>query len=213
MSWKFALEPYIKNPGGFESDEVIFYDDKVVIIRDKFAKSVCHLLVLIRDPQLTRQHPTTALTLKVQNDLDQYIDRAQDYAYKDFTSRYKPLKLDPFFGSDDEFNDKYSFIDSFIQVGVHSVPSMANLHIHVMTKDLNSDRLKNKKHYNSFTTDFFVNWDKLPLDQVPDPKTTEEQYLKNHDLICQYCGQNFSNKFAKLRQHLTQEFDQHFRAV
>lgn len=213
MSWKFALEPYIKNPGGFESDEVIFYDDKVVIIRDKFAKSVCHLLVLIRDPQLTRQHPTTALNLKVQNDLDQYIDRAQDYAYKDFTSRYKPLKLDPFFGSDDEFNDKYSFIDSFIQVGVHSVPSMANLHIHVMTKDLNSDRLKNKKHYNSFTTDFFVNWDKLPLDQVPDPKATEEQYLKNHDLICQYCGQNFSNKFAKLRQHLTQEFDQHFRAV
>lgn len=213
MSWKFALEPYIKNPGGFGNDEVIFHDDKVVIIRDKFAKSVCHLLVLIRDPQLTRQHPTTALTLKVQKDLDQYIDRAQDYAYKVFTSRYKPLELDPFFGSDDEFNDKYSFIDSFIQVGVHRVPSMANLHIHVMTKDLNSSRLKNKKHYNSFTTDFFVNWDKLPLDQVPDTKATEEQYLKNHDLICQYCGQNFSNKFSKLKQHLTQEFDQHFRAA
>lgn len=157
--------------------------------------------------------PNNCAHFESQKDLDQYIDRAQDYAYKVFTSRYKPLELDPFFGSYDEFNDKYSFIDSFIQVGVHRVPSMANLHIHVMTKDLNSSRLKNKKHYNSFTTDFFVNWDKLPLDQVPDTKATEEQYLKNHDLICQYCGQNFSNKFSKLKQHLTQEFDQHFRAA
>lgn len=49
-----------------------------------------------------------------------------------------------------------SFKKSFIKVGVHSTPSMSNLHIHVLTKDMNLPWMKNKKHYNSFCTDFFV---------------------------------------------------------
>lgn len=213
MSWKFALEHYIKSPGEFADDEVVFFDDKAVIIRDKFAKSVCHLLVLSRDPQLTRKHPTKALTLEVKKELYCYIDRAQDYVYRFFTERYQLIKPDPFFDDLDENLSKESFIDNFVQVGVHSVPSMANLHIHVMTKDLHSDRLKNKKHFNSFTTSFFVPWHNLPLEQIPEPRSTEELWLKKSDLVCQYCSKNFSNKFAKLKQHLTLEFDEHFKPV
>lgn len=46
-----------------------------------------------------------------------------------------------------------------IKKGFHAVPSLDNVHLHVITNDFVSDRLKNKKHYNSFTTDFFVLFD------------------------------------------------------
>lgn len=37
-----------------------------------------------------------------------------------------------------------------INVGFHAVPSMATVHMHVLSEDLVSPRLKNAKHYNSF---------------------------------------------------------------
>lgn len=213
MSWKFALAPYIRKPETFTDDTVIFYDDQVVIIHDSFAKSACHLLILVRDADLTRKHPTTGLTLEVKDELNQYVERAQDYAYNFFVKRYKLSKLGSPFESNEDFLDKDSFIELFTQTGVHSVPSMANLHIHVMTKDFNSPRLKNKKHYNSFTTGFFIDWDKLPLDRVPDIKATENMFLRESDLLCIYCGKNFSNKFSKLKEHLSDEFDDHFEKI
>jgi aprataxin len=38
---------------------------------------------------------------------------------------------------------------------VHSVV-YRQLHMHVISTDFNSDALKNKKHWNSFTTSFFI---------------------------------------------------------
>ncbi len=46
-------------------------------------------------------------------------------------------------------------------MGFHSVPSMRQLHMHVLSRDMDSPALKNKKHWNSFTTGFF-----LPAQQV-----------------------------------------------
>lgn len=44
-----------------------------------------------------------------------------------------------------------------IRFGYHAQPSMHRLHLHVISKDMNSEFLKNKKHWNSFTTEFFMN--------------------------------------------------------
>jgi aprataxin len=33
---------------------------------------------------------------------------------------------------------------------------ISQLHMHVISKDFNSESLKNKKHWNSFTTEFFI---------------------------------------------------------
>jgi aprataxin len=48
-----------------------------------------------------------------------------------------------------------------IRVGFHSVPSMETVHVHVISDDLVSDRLKNKKHYQSFhpTQGFWLDLD------------------------------------------------------
>ena len=41
------------------------------------------------------------------------------------------------------------------QMGFHAIPSMAMLHMHIISWDFESIYMKNKKHWNSFTTTFF----------------------------------------------------------
>ncbi|KAJ9578493.1 hypothetical protein L9F63_005222, partial [Diploptera punctata] len=51
--------------------------------------------------------------------------------------------------------------DSNFKLGYHAEPSMTRLHLHVISDDFNSPSLKTKKHWNSFTTDFFVPSEKI----------------------------------------------------
>ncbi|EDO16540.1 hypothetical protein Kpol_1064p21 [Vanderwaltozyma polyspora DSM 70294] len=211
--WKRALAPYIKDPIQYSKDEVVFFDEKVVIITDKFAKSEYHLLVLPRNPFLTKEHPTIALQESVKDKLDKYIAIAQDHIYKSYSDKYSLLVGSKWFKDDEEYRNKEKFITEFINVGVHSVPSMSNLHIHVITKDFHSSKMKHKKHYNSFNTEFFVNWDKLPLKEIPDASYMEKEVIAKSDLICSYCSKNFKNKFSLLKQHLDEEFNTHFKSL
>lgn len=43
-----------------------------------------------------------------------------------------------------------------IRLGYHAIPSLSLLHLHIVSSDLDSPALKNKKHWNSFATPFFV---------------------------------------------------------
>lgn len=206
MSWRGALQQYINHPEKYKTEtgtgsRVIYHDSTAVIITDGFPKATEHLLILPRNIALSIAHPTIALTQSMKHKLQPYIEIAIKYVIKDFKSKYQIL---------DEHLAK-DFQTKFIQVGIHHVPSMNNLHVHVLTKDFHSIRLKNKKHYNSFNTDFFVKWDDLPLKAKPsDPKLIEKQFLRDHDLICCYCGENFTNKFSKLKEHLNEEFSKRF---
>lgn len=54
-----------------------------------------------------------------------------------------------------------------MRAGFHSVPSMRQLHMHLLSLDYASDSLKSKKHFNSFATDFFVppaSWERMLLE-------------------------------------------------
>lgn len=51
--------------------------------------------------------------------------------------------------------------DVQFQKGFHAIPSLEPLHMHVISKDFDSDRMKIKKHHNSFRTDFFITSDAL----------------------------------------------------
>lgn len=42
------------------------------------------------------------------------------------------------------------------KIGYHAEPSMKQVHLHVISTDFDSPYLKNKKHWNSFNTEFFV---------------------------------------------------------
>jgi aprataxin len=93
-------------------------------------------------------------------------------------------------------------------VGLHAVPSMNHLHIHVISVDRFSPCVKHRKHYNSFATGFFVPLDDFPL--AGDDKRRHpgrEGYL-NANLKCWRCGEEFGNKFARLKEHLEVEFQE-----
>eukprot|EP00483_Globobulimina_turgida_P003139 UN03144 len=43
-----------------------------------------------------------------------------------------------------------------IKYGFHCIPSMNQLHCHIISDDLDSENMKNKKHFHSFTSNYFV---------------------------------------------------------
>lgn len=209
MSFRYVLKNYIVEPQLYP-DEVLFFDSHAVIIKDAFPKSQFHFLILPRDLKITWTDPTS-LSAEQKSKLQGYVDWALTRAFEDFTKSYTFSKegMIPF-EKKYQFEDKQFFIDKFTQVGIHSVPSLKNLHIHVMTKDFYSDRMKNKKHYNSFNTTFFVNWRRLPLEESPDATYLENEVIKKTDLKCCYCKKNFKNRFSELKLHLDHEFKVRF---
>jgi aprataxin len=100
-----------------------------------------------------------------------------------------------------------SFTEQFqtkFQFGFHAVPSLKQLHLHLISKDLKSDWLKIKKHYLSFTTKFFLD----PVEVIEKLSTSnfhidKERYLEllQGQLLCHLCGQDNAN-MPKLKAHL-----------
>jgi aprataxin len=93
-----------------------------------------------------------------------------------------------------------------IKVGVHTHPSMNHMHIHVISRDMHSPCMKHKKHYLSFNSSFLVSIDDFPLE-----KGSERYHpgnWPNWDMRCWRCEQSFGNKFAPLKRHIEDEFEQ-----
>jgi aprataxin len=211
-----ALGEYIEKPESYPSSIVVYYNDDFVALHDRFPKSSLHLLLLPRDRSKTWLHPfdafrDTDFLQKVQAEVKKLRalaaselrrkygkESAQDKAREEaMETEPPPDKLPP--GRD---------WDREIMSGVHAYPSMNHLHIHVLSRDRYSDRLKHRKHYNSFATPFFVDVDDLPLAKG-DPRNNpgKEGYLKR-DYICWRCGRNYGKKFKELKDHLREEFEQ-----
>lgn len=95
-----------------------------------------------------------------------------------------------------------------VMAGVHAGPSMNHLHIHILSKDFVSERMRHRKHYNSFHTPFFVDLDDFPLKEG-DPRRHpgREGYLAQ-ELRCWRCGKRFGNGFKQLKAHLEEEFEE-----
>ncbi|KOS18544.1 Aprataxin-like protein [Escovopsis weberi] len=94
-----------------------------------------------------------------------------------------------------------------VRAGVHAVPSMGNLHIHVLSRDMHSPAMKHRKHYNSFNTPFFVDLDDFPLHELDPRRDPGREGFLRRDLRCWRCGQNFGNRFRELKAHLETEFE------
>ena len=89
--------------------------------------------------------------------------------------------------------------------GFHSCPSMDGLHLHAISQDFCSPCLKTKRHYNSFTTPFFVEAS-LVLSTLKDGRPVlvdkaESESLLRLPLKCHVCGEKAKNMPA-LKRHL-----------
>lgn len=239
-----ALNQFILDPELYPQD-VVFYDSNVTIIYDRFPKSVIHLLILPRLGTLTYKSPFEILTDKPTLELlFPYVLRARLFAAryldavkndrpnlpsaKDFPTLaevgYYPGGLRP----TNAPTGGQPCLDR-IRSGFHAMPSMANLHIHVISLDLYSPALKRFNHYNSFTTVFFLPFDSTHVNAKylnvlydsdsyisPNDKNYNQHHLTSPDqyldichhapLVCRFCNKKFE-RFNMLKQHLALEYE------
>jgi len=180
--WKNSLLPYITHPN--DCDTVIFFDENLVVIPDAYPKAKKHFLILPRKV--------------IEN-------------YSMLTREDLPLlkllkkKGENLVEQEKEKNPSLQF-----QIGFHAVPSLNDLHMHIISTDFQGSGLKIRKHYLSYATEFF-----LPIDYVIDVlqkygtmKIDDKEMAKILDgpLVSHYTGENFENKFKRFQNHLAEEF-------
>ncbi|KAF8534049.1 HIT-like domain-containing protein [Trichophaea hybrida] len=189
-----GLGPYISHPGNFPPTAVIHHTPDFVYIRDLYPKSTVHCLLLPRDTTKTHLHPIEAFSDP------EFLRVTKEEAGK--LRKLVGAELKRLFG---EQNGRDW--EKEVKVGVHSNPSMNHLHVHVLSRDNHSERLKTGKHYNSFNTPFFVDLEDLPLPEEDERRGPGMEFIKS-DLICWRCGMNYGNRYKQLSEHLEEEFEE-----
>ncbi|KAI8615590.1 HIT-like domain-containing protein [Chytriomyces sp. MP71] len=174
--WQNLLKTYIDAPESFGAGVVKQFDDNLVVICDAFPKAKKHWLVLPRTTSADSVAQLTKVHLPILHLL---------------AATFDTIKLE--------------HPDINLRAGFHALPSMAHLHLHVISDDFVSPALKHKKHWNSFTTRFFIPLDEV-LRQVQESGKVEindkefEELLKG-PLVCHKCGKTQKN-IPTLKQHL-----------
>ncbi|GAA6061473.1 hypothetical protein JCM10212_002552 [Sporobolomyces blumeae] len=164
MSWSAVLQSYarLKDPEKDLPPGVwLASDDATLTIFDGFEKAKFHFLVLPRDP-----FPLANGGILASSSLDSLSTLVKS---PDKLQVLRALKRQAFEVKEmieDEMQKEYGWTWA-IHVGFHAVESMKHVHLHVISSDMISDRLKNKKHWNSFRPDlgFFLHLDDV-IDRV-----------------------------------------------
>lgn len=195
-SWNTVFYPIMKNPAAHPA-EVVTWNESNIVIRDKYPKSAVHLLGLLmpleespKDPRELRKSHLPALRA-MQDVLKERVEA--EVASKGLTGA-----------------------KARIRYGFHRAPSMLPMHLHGISQDFDSPALKNAKHWNSFTTDFFVPYETVVdlLDKAEDDddsarkieelfgsaEEAEKTYFKM-PLQCHICHEKMKN-MPTLKAHI-----------
>ncbi|KAK7161237.1 hypothetical protein R3I94_004042 [Phoxinus phoxinus] len=155
----------------------VYKDDRVVVIKDKYPKARYHWLVLPWDSisSLKALRPDHV-------DLLEHMQRVGDQMVQQCRDAHKP----------------------HFRMGYHAIPSMSHVHLHVISQDFDSPCLKNKKHWNSFTTDYFVESQDVVAMLERDGQVTVKEAaseLLKLPLRCHVCRKE-QPTIPKLKEHL-----------
>jgi aprataxin len=212
-----GLLPYILDPSKFAPSQVITYNDDTVLIHDAFPKATVHLLLLPRHPDKRDLHPHEAFTdsqflAVVRRDIDVAVKLAASELSRLIGQYSESNKARLAAMESDHPPDVLPAGRDYlkdIRVGIHAHPSMSHLHIHIISQDMHSDRLKHQKHYNSFNTDFFIPFKDLPLAEDDARRSVRYQNANlKQEFKCWRCGKMFANKFKQLKDHLDAEYEE-----
>ncbi|XP_034450049.1 aprataxin isoform X2 [Hippoglossus hippoglossus] len=159
----------------------IYKDDKVVVIKDKYPKARYHWLVLPWQviPSLKALRDEHCDLVKhMQQVADRMVQQCPDSSSLSF------------------------------RTGYHVIPSMSHVHLHVISQDFDSPCLKNKKHWNSFTTDYFIeSQDVVQMLETNGRVTVKEgsSELLKLPLRCHVCRKELPT-IPALKEHLKSHF-------
>ncbi|KAL7903582.1 hypothetical protein HDV64DRAFT_239268 [Trichoderma sp. TUCIM 5745] len=231
---RMALGAYIADPESYPASVVIYHNADFVVIHDKFPKATVHTLLLPRSPRHSLLHPFEALKdeqflAKVRIEVEKLkvlaageLQRRLGMFSRADAAREAVLNGEAEVLDDEEQRMTEGGKDARnepklpsgrdwaaeIKCGVHAVPSMGHLHIHVLSRDMHSPAMKHRKHYNSFNTPFLVDVADFPLESDHLRRAPGEEGFMRRDLVCWRCGANFGNRFKELKEHLEKEFDE-----
>ncbi|XP_072261331.1 aprataxin isoform X2 [Pyxicephalus adspersus] len=159
----------------------IFKDDKVVVIKDKYPKARYHWLVL----------PWQSIS-----------------SLKALRSEHLELLHHMHAVGENIIRDHSSLSRAKFRLGYHAIPSMSHIHLHVISQDFDSPCLKNKKHWNSFTTEYFLDSqeviDMIKLKGKVEVKDGTSELLKS-PLKCNVCKVQQAT-IPQLKEHLKKHF-------
>jgi aprataxin len=201
----YASKP---NPTTLPPSILLSHSETCLTVFDAFPKSVFHFQVLPRiRPPLSARHLTDLRSLlrceksiakEVLMNLNEEANNVKKMIEEEMMKMYK-FKWE-------------------IWTGFHPISSMEHLHLHVLSADLYSPKLKLKKHYNSFhpSLGFFLHlkdvlswFDAVPSYYQSMIKLNAGHYeslLKDGDLCCWRCDRALVS-MPKLKAHLHDEFD------
>ncbi|KAI8847034.1 HIT-like domain-containing protein [Chytridium lagenaria] len=182
-SWDNGLMKYVDAPEK-HPNIVQQFDDDFVTINDVYPKAAKHFLIMPR--------------VKIESIFELRKE------HLDLLAKMKSR-------ADDIAKAQLRFPKRKFLIGFHSVPSMKQLHLHVISDDFVAPALKTKRHWNSFTTRFFLPYMLVRQMIEEDGKITidKEEYeqLLKGPLICHKCTNDYNN-IRELKMHLERHLKQ-----
>ena len=216
FSGRNGLGAYLANPSSRPDREILFFDSSFVAIPDLYPKATVHALLLVRDLEKSMKHPLVALNDEaLLAEVKKGAERLKKLVASELRRRFGSVSaqekvrreaMDTAESGDVELPRGRDWEKEVI-VGVHAGPSMTHLHVHVLSRDMHAECLRHRKHYNSFTTPFFVGLDEFPLGEEEVRRKLEGRagWLQS-GFICWRCGENFGARFKQLKEHLEEEY-------
>ncbi|KAF4670942.1 aprataxin-like protein [Perkinsus olseni] len=133
--WREALYQYLRHPDRHRDAIIHKSQEGFTTVYDGYPKATVHLLIL---PDQRIKTP-------------QQLDRSGEFgtSFLRRVHKYAGWLIG-------ELHKQEHLRELEFKIGIHAVPSMEPLHVHVISTDMRSNRIKHKKHWNSFTTPFFV---------------------------------------------------------
>ncbi|KAI9671487.1 MAG: aprataxin-like protein [Caeruleum heppii] len=217
---RLGLGAYITSPASFPATRVISHTNDAVLVHDLYPKSAVHILVLPRSSAHALLHPFEAFddvtfleSVRASADEGRRLvasELRRKFGEKSKTdaAREAALSQDP---PPQRLPPGRDWARE-VRIGVHAVPSMSHLHIHILSPDRVSSCLRHKKHYNSFSTPFFVPLDEFPLSDE-DPRREKswwkDQGFLRREFRCWRCGDEWKGRgFEEFKAHLEEEMEQ-----
>ncbi|KAI9663431.1 MAG: aprataxin-like protein [Trizodia sp. TS-e1964] len=202
------------------ASRIIYSTPDWVVIRDLYPKASVHLLLILRQPPRNLQHPFDALNAHAPADAALLAALQLEVRTLRLLAAKELRRLYGRFSAQDAAREAAMQADvagelpegrdwgSEIIAGVHAAPSMNHVHVHVLSRDMVSECVRKRSHYNSFTTPFLVDVEEFPL-AMGDPRrgAAAKEYL-HRELVCWRCKRGFGNRFKKFKEHLQLELEE-----